>query len=42
LMALRVCTPLSEEEIRVALTAMRECFSEIQPLLKEVAPHLID
>jgi len=40
LMALRVSTPMSETEIHTALAAMREGFIEIQPILKEVAPHL--
>jgi len=42
LMALRTSTPLSESEIETALAAMRECFIEIQPILKEVAPHLVN
>ncbi|MFP6582931.1 MAG: aminotransferase class III-fold pyridoxal phosphate-dependent enzyme [Candidatus Hydrogenedentota bacterium] len=41
LMALRVSTPLSETEIETALAAMREGFTEIHPILKEVAPHLV-
>lgn len=41
LMALRVSTPLTEDEIQTALTAMRESFEEVQPILKEVAPQLI-
>ncbi len=42
LMALRISTPLSENEIETALAAMREGFIEIQPLLKEVAPDLVN
>jgi len=41
MMALRVSTPLTEEEIQVALGAMRETFHEIHPILKEAAPHLV-
>ena len=41
MMALRVSTPLSENEIETALAAMRESFIEIHPILKEVAPHLV-
>jgi|TARA_B100001971_G_scaffold17908_1_gene13948 glutamate-1-semialdehyde 2,1-aminomutase len=41
LMALRVSTPISENEIETALAAMREGFIEIHPILKEVAPHLV-
>lgn len=41
LMALRVSTPLTEDEINIALTAMKESFTEIQPILKEVAPDLV-
>jgi glutamate-1-semialdehyde aminotransferase len=41
LMALRTSTPLSENEIETALSAMREGFIEIHPILKEVAPHLV-
>jgi hypothetical protein len=40
-MALRVSTPISENEIETALAAMREGFIEIHPILKEVAPHLV-
>ena len=42
LMALRVSTPLTDEEVGQALAAMRETFEEIYPILKEVAPQLID
>ena len=42
LMALRISTPLSEKEIETALAAMREGFIEIHPMLKEVAPHLVN
>jgi len=42
LMALRISTPLTENEIETALAAMREGFIEIHPMLKEVAPHLVD
>jgi glutamate-1-semialdehyde 2,1-aminomutase len=41
MMSLRVSTPLSENEIETALAAMRECFIEIHPILKEVAPQLV-
>jgi glutamate-1-semialdehyde 2,1-aminomutase len=41
LMALRTSTPLSQNEIETALAAMREGFIEIQPVLKEVSPHLV-
>jgi glutamate-1-semialdehyde 2,1-aminomutase len=41
LMALRISTPISEDEIQSALAAMREGFIEIQPILKEVAPDLM-
>jgi len=41
LMALRVSTPLTEDEIQMALAAMRESFIEVHPILKEVAPQLI-
>jgi len=41
LMALRTSTPLSENEIETALSAMREGFIEIHPILKEVAPDLV-
>ena len=40
-MALRVSTPLTEHEIETSLTAMRECFEEIHPILQEVAPELV-
>jgi hypothetical protein len=40
-MALRVSTPISENEIQTVLAAMREGFVEIQPILKEVAPDLM-
>lgn len=42
LMALRISTPLTENEIETALAAMREGFIEIHPMLKEVAPHLVN
>lgn len=41
LMALRVSTQLTDEEIGVALAALREGFTEIHPILEEVAPQLI-
>jgi len=41
LTALRVSTPVSEDDIQTVLAAMREGFVEIQPILKEVAPHLV-
>jgi glutamate-1-semialdehyde 2,1-aminomutase len=41
LMAMRISTPISENEIEIALAAMREGFIEIHPILKEVAPELI-
>jgi glutamate-1-semialdehyde 2,1-aminomutase len=41
LMALRISTPLSDNEIDMALAAMRESFIEILPILKEVAPQLV-
>jgi glutamate-1-semialdehyde 2,1-aminomutase len=41
LMALRVSTPLTKNEIETALAAMREGFTEIHPILKEVSPHLV-
>ncbi len=41
LMALRISTPVTETEIDTALTAMREAFAEIHPILKEVAPDLV-
>ncbi len=42
LMALRISTPLTENEIETALAAMREGFIEIHPMLKEVAPQLVN
>ena len=42
LMALRTSTPLSELEIDTALAAIREGFIEIHPILKEVAPQLVN
>ncbi len=41
LMALRISTPVTEDEIQTALAAMREGFVEIHPILKEVAPQLV-
>ena len=42
LMALRVSTPLSRVDIDIAIAAIEEGFVEIHPILKEVAPQLID
>ena len=41
LMALRVSTPVTDEELDFALAAMREGFSEVHPILRELAPQLI-
>lgn len=41
MMALRTSTPLTEDEIAMALDAMRECFGEIHPILKELTPQLL-
>jgi glutamate-1-semialdehyde 2,1-aminomutase len=41
MMALRTCTPLTEEEIGMALGAIKESFIEIHPILKELTPHLV-
>jgi glutamate-1-semialdehyde aminotransferase len=41
MMALRTSVPLTEDEIKMALGAMKETFTEIHPILKEVSPHLI-
>jgi glutamate-1-semialdehyde 2,1-aminomutase len=41
LMALRISVPLTANDMETALAAMREGFTEIHPILKEVAPHLV-
>jgi len=41
MMALRTSVPLTEDEINMALGAMKEAFIEIHPILKEVSPQLI-
>jgi len=41
LMALKISTPLSQNDIDTALAAMREGFIEIHPILKEVTPDLV-
>jgi glutamate-1-semialdehyde 2,1-aminomutase len=41
MMALRTSTPLTEDEIRMALGAIKESFIEIHPILKELTPQLM-
>ena len=41
MMALRTSTPLTEDEIDMALAAMKETFIEVHPILKELVPHLV-
>lgn len=41
MMALRTSTPLTEDEIGMALGAIKESFIEIHPILKELTPQLM-
>lgn len=41
LKVMNLSTPMSEKDVQFLLAAIREVFTEVKPLLKDVAPHLL-